>query len=27
MRELVLNGTDKHPGANFVEEKSSGLKT
>ena len=27
LRQLVLNGTDKHPGANFVEDKSSGLKT
>ena len=27
MKQLVLNGTDKHPGANFVEDKSSGLKT
>ncbi|CAG2111312.1 unnamed protein product, partial [Medioppia subpectinata] len=27
MRQLVLNGTDSHPGANFVEDKASGLKT
>ncbi|XP_054160182.1 DNA-directed RNA polymerase III subunit RPC1-like isoform X2 [Oppia nitens] len=27
MRQLVLNGTDLHPGANFVEDKTSGLKT
>ncbi|CAG2183580.1 unnamed protein product, partial [Oppiella nova] len=27
MKQLVLNGTDLHPGANFVEDKTSGLKT
>lgn len=27
MKQLVLNGADKHPGANFVEEKTTGNKT
>lgn len=26
MRELVVNGPDTHPGANFVENKSTGMK-
>lgn len=26
MRQLVVNGADKHPGANFIIEKSSGQK-
>ncbi|XP_066925897.1 DNA-directed RNA polymerase III subunit RPC1-like isoform X1 [Clytia hemisphaerica] len=26
MRELVINGPDKHPGANFVETKATGIK-
>ena len=27
MRRLVMNGTDLHPGANFYEDKTSGVKT
>ncbi|RWS14621.1 DNA-directed RNA polymerase III subunit RPC1-like protein, partial [Dinothrombium tinctorium] len=27
LKELVCNGPDKHPGANFVEEKQKGIKT
>ncbi|RWS28613.1 DNA-directed RNA polymerase III subunit RPC1-like protein, partial [Leptotrombidium deliense] len=27
MKELVCNGPDVHPGANFVEEKQKGIKT
>ena len=26
MRKLIINGADKHPGANFVEQKKDGVK-
>ena len=26
MRKLIRNGPDKHPGANFLEQRSSGYK-